>query len=374
VTESAGINGLPGQKLPEPDSELAVRLLRELVEIESLSGKEQRAVEYLVAQMAQLGYASHVDSAGSAVGILEPRSANGPVTTIVLLGHIDTVPGRIPVRVEDDVLYGRGSVDAKGPLATMVMAGALARLADTVRLVVAGAVEEESASSRGARQIARDYRADYCVIGEPSGAGAVTLGYKGRLLVDFDVALEEGHTAGPCGSAAELAAGFWERLQKHAREFNESRSALFDQLLPSLRYINSSSDGLTQRARALMGVRLPPGFDVEAFTATLSGWADAGKVSTHGHELAWQSERSCPLVRHFTRAMSAEGLRMSCKLKTGTSDMNVVGPVWNCPIVAYGPGDSKLDHTPREHVRIGEYLQAICVLRNAISSMGATTA
>ena len=48
---------------------------------------------------------------------------NGP-TKIVLLGHIDTVPGEIPVRVEDGVLHGRGSVDAKGPLATFVAAAA----------------------------------------------------------------------------------------------------------------------------------------------------------------------------------------------------------------------------------------------------------
>jgi LysW-gamma-L-lysine carboxypeptidase len=40
----------------------------------------------------------------------------------------------------------------------------------------------------------------------------------------------------------------------------------------------------------------------------------------------------------------------------------VVGPVWNCPIVAYGPGDSRLDHTPNEHIDIAGYLQAIAIL------------
>ena len=40
-----------------------------------------------------------------------------PTRDIVLLGHMDTVPGDIPIRREGDVLYGRGSVDAKGPLA-----------------------------------------------------------------------------------------------------------------------------------------------------------------------------------------------------------------------------------------------------------------
>ncbi len=46
--------------------------------------------------------------------------------------------------------------------------------------------------------------------------------------------------------------------------------------------------------------------------------------------------------------------------------MNVVGPAWNVPIVAYGPGDSRLDHTPEEHIRLDEFLRAIRVLRRVL--------
>ena len=49
--------------------------------------------------------------------------------------------------------------------------------------------------------------------------------------------------------------------------------------------------------------------------------------------------------------------------------MNVVGPVWNCPIVAYGPGDSSLDHTPNEHIEVAEYETAINVLRTVLESL-----
>jgi len=55
-------------------------------------------------------------------------------------------------------------------------------------------------------------------------------------------------------------------------------------------------------------------------------------------------------------------VKTTFKNKTGTSDMNVVGPVWGQNIVAYGPGDSRLDHTPQEHIRITEYTHAIDVL------------
>ncbi len=54
-------------------------------------------------------------------------------------------------------------------------------------------------------------------------------------------------------------------------------------------------------------------------------------------------------------------------LKTGTSDMNVVAPVWQCPIVAYGPGDSALDHTPNEHLPLDEYWQAVRVVEEMLT-------
>jgi LysW-gamma-L-lysine carboxypeptidase len=57
------------------------------------------------------------------------------------------------------------------------------------------------------------------------------------------------------------------------------------------------------------------------------------------------------------------------KVKTGTSDMNVVGPVWGCPIVAYGPGDSRLDHTPHERIDLAEYRRAISILRSVFINL-----
>ena len=56
---------------------------------------------------------------------------------------------------------------------------------DTFRLVVVGAVEEEAASSKGARHVIEKYHPECFIIGEPSQWQAVTLGYKGRLLIDY---------------------------------------------------------------------------------------------------------------------------------------------------------------------------------------------
>lgn len=352
-----------------PD-ELQVEFLRELVSIESFSRNERNAVEYLCRRMTELGYDASVDAAGNAVGILELPNEQGAVEqTIVLLGHIDTVPGWIEPELRDGVLFGRGSVDAKGPLVTLVLAGAACQLAPGTRLIAVGAVEEETATSKGARQIAKDFTADYCVIGEPSSASAITLGYKGRVLIDYAVAVDEGHTAGPAPSAAELATAFWRRLVDLAEDTNRRRTTLFDQLLPSLRSINSQSDGLRGQCTMKIGIRLPPEFCFESFRDSVLEWAGPATLDLYGYEPAWQTGRANRLVRSLGRAIAAEGHRAAYKRKTGTADLNVVGPVWNCPIVAYGPGDSSLDHTPQEHVLVDEFLQAVRTLTRALDAL-----
>ena len=64
-----------------------------------------------------------------------------------------------------------------------------------------------------------------------------------------------------------------------------------------------------------------------------------------------------------------EGGRPTFKKKTGTSDMCLVGPAWKCPIAAYGPGDSNLDHTPGEHIVLAEYLKSIDVLTVVLKNL-----
>ncbi len=188
-------------------------------------------------------------------------------------------------------------------------------------------------------------------------------------MIDVQVSVDEGHSAGPEKNAAETTVAIWHRILAHAEAFNRTRPRLFDQLLPALRSINSSSDGLTSQATARVGLRLPPDFEFDDYCRQLREWAGPGQLTTRGYEPAWQSGRANRLVRSLARSISRAGMRPVYKLKTGTADLNVVGPVWRCPIVAYGPGDSSLDHTPGEHLELAEYLQAIEVLKEALESL-----
>lgn len=344
-----------------------VEFLQELVAISSVSGEETAVAQYLTTRMNEMGLAARVDAAGNVVGARENVAGDGRIHhKIVLLGHMDTVPGDISVRLEAGKLYGRGAVDAKGPLAAFVMAAAQAELPPGCRVVVIGAVEEESATSKGARFVAAQYCPDWCIIGEPSGWDGVTLGYKGRILIDYEYAQPMSHTAGETVGAAETGIAWYNKLMSYIEVFNFDQTRLFHRLLPSIRHIHTDSDGLTNRIRIRVGVRLPPHFDVEEFQADVAEWADKADLRFYGYEPAFQSKRTTPLAQAFNRTLRQKGVRPRFKLKTGTSDMNVVGPVWNCPIVAYGPGDSSLDHTPQEHLVIEEYLQAIEVLKLVI--------
>ena len=71
--------------------------LEELLRIPSPSGEEDGLAEYLVEQMTALGFRAHRDEVGNVVGALGDPGAG---RKIVLLGHMDTVPGLIPVRRE----------------------------------------------------------------------------------------------------------------------------------------------------------------------------------------------------------------------------------------------------------------------------------
>jgi LysW-gamma-L-lysine carboxypeptidase len=341
----------------------AVALLEGLVRIASVSGDEEKAVHFLVQKMEALGLEGHVDEVGNAVGIRSCPDEQGEVQRdIVLLGHIDTVPGDVAVRMEKGRLYGRGTVDAKGPLAAFVVAAARCQPRPGTRLVVIGAVEEEAATSRGAYHVAASYRPAACIIGEPSGWNSVTLGYKGRLLLDYCLEQPMGHSAGPEEGVAQRAVRWWNRLLAETEAYNRTRQRLFDQLLPSLRQFNTSSDGLTNHVSVQVGVRLPPQFDSGPFVQSVVDWAGEAQVRAYGEEEAFAVGRANALVRAFNHALRQRGERPRYLLKTGTSDMNVVGPRWECPIVAYGPGDSRLDHTPEEHIVVEEYLAAIGVL------------
>ncbi|MCB0100601.1 MAG: [LysW]-lysine hydrolase [Anaerolineales bacterium] len=336
-----------------------------LVSQYSPSGQEHGAVEWLVARMKSLGYDNaFIDEAGNAVGVMGQGAKQ-----VVLLGHIDTVPGEIKVEQVSDLFYGRGSVDAKGPLASFVDAVAKVGVKDGWQFVVIGAVEEER-NSEGARFVATQYKPDFAIIGEPNQWDRVALGYKGSAWANVTVKRGQAHTASGEETAAEAAVEVWLKIKAYVDSFNADKPKVFDKLLLTLRGMDSDSNDFEQWAKLKVGVRLPVEVSPEDWYVKLKEIVNGEIVEPTGFAIsAWKCEKNSQLVRAFLSGIRSQGGEPRFVYKTGTADLNIVAPVWQCPAVVYGPGDSALDHTPNEHINLDDYRKAVEVLSAALEKL-----
>jgi LysW-gamma-L-lysine carboxypeptidase len=328
-------------------------LLCDLVAIPSVSGEEEAAAERLVDYFTEHGREAFVDAVGNV-------HAPGD-DALLLTSHVDTVPGDIPVHVEDGVLWGRGAVDAKGPLCAM----AVAAVRTGVSFV--GVVGEE-ADSRGARHLIETREEpDAVVNGEPSGWDAITLGYRGLLAGTYVATSPSGHASRPEPNAIEEAIRWWGRVET---AFSTDRWAtVTERVTPKPLAVSGglTDDGIAVEASVDAGFRLPLDADVDAVRDTVESQLAAGDAVESS--ITWKDaippvlvDRRGPLPAAFRRGIRLQGGDPRLLVKTGTSDMNLYAGAWDCPMVTYGPGDSDLDHTPDERIDLGEYERAISVL------------
>jgi LysW-gamma-L-lysine carboxypeptidase len=350
-----------------------------LVSQYSPSGQERGAVEWLVARMKALGFDNaFIDDAGNSVGVIGQGTKQ-----VVLLGHIDTVPGGIEVTLtpnpypeghtspsgSGESLYGRGSVDAKGPLACFVDAVAKVGVKDYWQFVVIGAVEEER-DSQGTRFVVDQYKPDFAIIGEPNQWDRVALGYKGSAWANVTVKRGQAHTASGEETAAEAAVEAWLKVKEFVDSFNGDKQKIFDKLLLTLRGMESDSNDFEQWTKLKVGVRLPVEITPDDWYGKLEELVDEAEVERLGYAVpAWGCEKNTKLVRSFLSGIRSQGGEPRFVYKTGTADLNIVAPVWKCPAVVYGPGDSSLDHTPNEHISLDDYKKAVDVLVEVLSKL-----
>lgn len=348
----------------------AVDLLTRVVATPSLSGQESEVARLLVSA-AEGAREVYIDPVGNAVASWGSGALN-----VMFVGHMDTVGGHVPVCVQAGALYGRGTVDAKGSLCAAFAAGS--RLDEdalnALTFTVVGAVEEEAPSSRGAHYLLHSQpRPDMLIIGEPSGWERYTLGYKGQLSATLTLRRHSAHSSREESTAAEMAVEAFNGLKRWVDDENEGVDGLFDRLQMALMSLESRSDGNEDLCVARVSLRLPVRWQHDELARAIENRAQAevpGAQIEFGHGLnAVKMDSRTELARAFRVAVRASSGTPTPTLKTGTSDMNVLAPVWNVPTVAYGPGDSNLDHTPNEHILLSEYLQAISVLEHALSQL-----
>ena len=353
----------------------SVELLKKALDLYTPS-RSEAALTNLIKDKSvnELGFEQvNIDSVGNIIatrGTGEPR--------ILLCGHMDTVPGQVPVRIEDGHIYGRGASDAKGPLIAMLLAASeFPKQRGTV--IFAGVVDEEG-NATGVKQLVKSrLGVDYAIFGEPSGVDNITIAYKGRLAIRLtcDVG-DSAHASAPwlAKNSIEEMYDFWMAIKTEIQRVgvaeNKARS-----ISCSLTEINggSSHNVTPQKCKITMDIRVPTITTCEKVLRLVD--EIISKVAAKKEVKAtyriedktehFEADHSSPLVRALMLSvLDVRKKRPMLLRKTGTGDMNVLGHSFRIPVITYGPGDPHASHTADERVEINEYVSSIEVYERAL--------
>ncbi|MDK2384663.1 MAG: M20/M25/M40 family metallo-hydrolase, partial [Candidatus Korarchaeota archaeon] len=269
--------------------EILIKLLRAY----SPTGREENARNVIVEICEDLGLRVEIDEVGN---VLASKGVGGRVW---LVGHYDTVPGRIPVRRRGGVISGRGAVDAKGPLSAMLMAASLSKSPVTVAALVG-----EEGDSRGARHLLTRELPPFAVIGEPSNKTGVIIAYRGGAHLTLRCKAEGGHSSSPGVSAVDLLI---ESILK-MRELAPSREYDDPSIAVTMIRGGEASNVLPKKAEAVLDLRVPPRADLDSTIDDM-----ASKVSSDCElDVGWtvppvSVKPSDPVPRALTRSIISLG-------------------------------------------------------------------
>ncbi len=353
------------------------KFLIELVKTKSFSGKESAAALLCAQRMRELGYKHvRIDEAGNVVGGNYDYTRD-PHCDLLLFSHLDTVGGFWLVKADEKGVSGRGAVDAKGCLASFIEAGASvmpprdgahaggreARPASpsSLKLVVAGVTEEEAPTSRGAKHLLACLKPRLALNGEPSNSDGLTIAYKGRILAECRSEGTPMHAGSHAENPIERTIEYYEKLRSHF-----PRNHAFDSVIFNITHVDygrrDALNVIPGHMDFFMDVRVPPSKKVEDIIHLFRSSAPSGlKVTITESFAGCELSPNHPLARAMVAAIRSSGLTPRYLKKSGSADMNL-SMAAGIPTIAYGPGDSKLDHTDAEYLAWADYEKAIVVL------------
>jgi LysW-gamma-L-lysine carboxypeptidase len=221
-------------------------------------------------------------------------------------------------------------------------------------------------------------RYDLAVFGEPSGASNVIVGYKGSLKLHVSFHTTTGHSASPWLSVSsyEESCSFWTAFQ---REFlNNKAQSKFEAVTGCVTNIISNGPGNSVPADTTLDidVRIPPTMKSNDLVDGIRKFTSRHTTDHKGVKVNLRIDDQTEAFLGSTASYAMAGFRCAIRKvqgrqvahlrKTGTGDINLFAETQNIPMFAYGPGDSRLDHTETEHVSISEYLASIEVYAHAL--------
>lgn len=169
------------------------KLTKRLVNIPSMTGQEVACSEFLRGYLRERGYEVELQPVSDGrSNVLALRGTSD----VILSTHLDTVPPFVPASEDDEFIYGRGSCDAKGILASQILAAERLRDQGVRDLGLLFLVGEETTSDGAQAANAVPRGSKYIINGEPT-ENKLIIGSKGNLRVDLCTRGKMAHSAYP---------------------------------------------------------------------------------------------------------------------------------------------------------------------------------
>jgi len=309
-----------------------VALAAELLSIPSLSGSEKAAVDFVSRWLIARGWNVTVQAVSKGRGNVWASRKGGGVTFST---HLDTVPPHIAPRVDGDRLYGRGSSDAKGIAAAMLVAAETLVEAGEERIDLLFVVGEEQGSdgARAANNLQATSR--FLVNGEPTESKLAT-GAKGSLRVTVRTRGREAHSAYP--HLGESAIEPMLALLPTLKDLPLPSDSVLGDTTVNVGVIRGGTGAniIPAHAEAEMMIRLVG--DVEPVKTIIRDWAKGKAEIEFGSHIPSQKFH---VVDGFEVAPVAY-----------TSDIPLLSR-WGTPLL-FGPGSIHVAHTPDEFIDLNE--------------------
>lgn len=337
-----------------------VAFLRDLVAIPSVSGNEAPAAEFVEASARRLGLDVVRDE--TSVRIAVGDEASGP--TLALASHLDVVPPgegwtRDPFDpvIEGDLLYGRGSGDAKASVSAMFWALAdLAARGGPVRgrALAIFAYGEETRDASMPHAVPRAGRLDAAIIGEPTNL-ELAVAQRGLMMVDLVARGDQRH-AGYAASGGD----FTNAITALARELVKLDGIVAERahpvlglttVTPTMLEAGVSRNVTPPSARAVLDIRSTPAWSHEELAAALTARLACEVVVTSTRLVPCETPPDSRLLAAARAARPAAGTYGS----PTCSDWCFLR---HLDALKAGPGTSRRSHTPDEAVDLPEVTAA----------------
>ncbi len=328
------------------------QLTRKLVDIESVTNHEAAAGEFLFETLSPLSarFSGQVERCPVKADRFNVFAYWGePLVT--LSTHMDTVPPFFPSREDEEFIWGRGSADAKGIIASMIAAaeGLLESGARNFGLLFVVGEERNSAGAYTAAQNPRGSR--FLINGEPT-ENKLALASKGILRYEIEARGKLAHSAYP-----ELGESAIDKLLDALQEIRKIALPEDPLLGPSTLNIGVISGGrapnvVPDAAVAEIAVRL-----VGDPAPVRQAMIDAAGSRAEVREIL------CIPAINFERL---DGFETS--IVAYTTDVPAFGDSWGKPFLL-GPGNIHVAHTNEERVSKKELLAASSIYRQIVRKL-----